>query len=44
VSDVDHLKRVIDRVRRGKRGSAKVTGTKTLIVLASTTGAAGTRT
>jgi DNA-binding Lrp family transcriptional regulator len=44
VSDEDHLKRVIDRVRCGKRGSAKVTGTRTLIVLGTTTGAAGTRT
>ncbi|HZV26178.1 MAG TPA: Lrp/AsnC family transcriptional regulator [Acidothermaceae bacterium] len=43
VSDVDHLKRVIDRVRRGKRGSAKIIGTKTLIVLGTTTGAAGAR-
>lgn len=33
VDDVDHLKRVIDRIRRGRRGGAKVTGTKTLIVL-----------
>ncbi len=34
-TDLDHLKRVIDRIRR----SGKVTGTKTLIVLGSTTGA-----
>jgi DNA-binding Lrp family transcriptional regulator len=33
VEDVDHLKRVIDVIRRGKRGGAKITGTKTLIVL-----------
>lgn len=31
VSDLDHLKRVIDRIRR----SGRVTGTKTLIVLGS---------
>lgn len=43
VADVDHLKRVIDRVRSGRRGGAKIVGTKTLIVLASRTGAAGTR-
>jgi len=34
VADVDHLKRVIDRIRRG----TGVTGTKTLIVLGATTG------
>jgi len=43
VSDVDHLKRVIDRVRRGNRGSAKITETKTLIVLGSTVGPSGSR-
>lgn len=32
-ADLDHLKRVVDRIRRG----GKVTGTKTLIVLGSTT-------
>jgi DNA-binding Lrp family transcriptional regulator len=32
VSDLDHLKRVVDRIRR----TGKVTGTKTLIVLGST--------
>lgn len=31
VADLDHLKRVVDRIRR----SGKVTGTKTLIVLGS---------
>jgi Lrp/AsnC family transcriptional regulator, leucine-responsive regulatory protein len=31
VSDLDHLKRVVDRIRR----TGKVTGTKTLIVLGS---------
>lgn len=40
VSDVDHLKQVIDRIRRSGRGSAKVIGTKTLIVLGTSTGAA----
>jgi Lrp/AsnC family transcriptional regulator, leucine-responsive regulatory protein len=44
VRDVEHLKSVIDRVRRGKRGGAKIIGTKTLIVLASRTGGAGPRT
>jgi DNA-binding Lrp family transcriptional regulator len=33
VTDLDHLKRVIDRIRR----TGRVTGTKTLIVLGSTT-------
>lgn len=37
VRDLDHLKRVIDTIRR----SGGVTGTKTLIVLGSTPGAAG---
>ena len=37
VTDVDHLKRVIDRVRRG----GSVTGTKTLIVLGTRKGPAG---
>jgi Lrp/AsnC family leucine-responsive transcriptional regulator len=40
VDDVEHLKRVIDRVRRGQRGSAKIINTKTLIVLGSRGGAA----
>jgi Lrp/AsnC family leucine-responsive transcriptional regulator len=35
VTDLDHLKRVVDRIRR----TGKVTGTKTLIVLGSTRGA-----
>lgn len=34
VTDLDHLKRVVDRIRR----SGKVTGTKTLIVLGTTRG------
>jgi DNA-binding Lrp family transcriptional regulator len=38
VDDVEHLKRVIDRVRRGRRGGAKIIGTKTLIVLGRTPG------
>ena len=38
VDDVDHLKRVIDRIRRGKPGGAEVIGTKTLIVLGSSKG------
>jgi len=41
VTDVDHLKTVINRIRRGRRGGAKITGTKTLIVLASSKGTAG---
>jgi Lrp/AsnC family transcriptional regulator, leucine-responsive regulatory protein len=44
VHDVDHLKRVLDRIRRSQRGSAKITNTKTLIVLGSRTGPAGART
>jgi len=43
VNDVDHLKRVIDRIRRGEAGSAKIIGTKTLIVLGGRTGPAGAR-
>jgi len=35
-TDLDHLKRVVDRIRR----SGKVTGTKTLIVLGTARGAA----
>jgi DNA-binding Lrp family transcriptional regulator len=42
VSDVEHLRRVIDRIRRGSRGGARITETKTLIVLAASKGAAGT--
>ena len=38
VNDVDHLKRVIDRIRQSRRGSATVIGTKTLIVLGTSTG------
>ncbi len=43
VTDVEHLRRVLDRIRRVQRGSAKITNTKTLIVLGSRTGPAGTR-
>ena len=44
VTDVDHLKRVLDQVRRGRPGGAQILGTKTLIVLGSRTGpAAGTQ-
>jgi hypothetical protein len=32
---------VIDRIRRGGRASAKIIGTKTLIVLGNTKGPAG---
>jgi Lrp/AsnC family transcriptional regulator, leucine-responsive regulatory protein len=41
VRDVDHLKAVIDRIRRGRGGTAKIIGTKTHIVLAARTGPAG---
>ncbi len=40
VTDVDHLKDVIDRIRKSRRGSAKVVGTKTLIVLGRSKGPA----
>jgi Lrp/AsnC family leucine-responsive transcriptional regulator len=40
VTDVDHLKQVINRVRRGTPGGAEIINTKTLIVLGSTAGAA----
>ena len=33
VRDVEHLKQVVDRVRRGKRGGPKVVTTRTVIVL-----------
>jgi Lrp/AsnC family transcriptional regulator, leucine-responsive regulatory protein len=38
VRDVDHLKRVIDRVRRRTKTGAKILNTKTLIVLGTTQG------
>lgn len=41
VRDVDHLKRVVDRIRRKHRGGAKVIGSKTLIVLGKRAGPAG---
>ena len=40
VRDVDHLKQVIDRVRRGTKTGAKILNTKTLIVLGTRKGAA----
>jgi Lrp/AsnC family transcriptional regulator, leucine-responsive regulatory protein len=43
VTDVDHLRRVLDRIRRGSRSSAKIVGTKTLIVLARRSGPSGNR-
>jgi DNA-binding Lrp family transcriptional regulator len=43
VRDVEHLKDVIDRVRRGTKTGAKILNTKTLIVLGSTAGKAGGR-
>ena len=41
VGDVEHLKGTIDRLRRGHRGGAKIIGTKTHIVLGSSTGPGG---
>ncbi len=41
VTDVAHLKKVIDHVRRGRRGGAKIIETKTLIVLGASKGTAG---
>jgi Lrp/AsnC family leucine-responsive transcriptional regulator len=41
VRDLEHLKNVVDRIRRGRRGAPKVIGTRTVIVLGRTTGAAG---
>ena len=41
VTDVDHLKRVIDRVRRGTKGGGRITETKTMIVLGTSTGRGG---
>jgi Lrp/AsnC family leucine-responsive transcriptional regulator len=43
VTDVDHLRRVIDTIRRGQRGRVKIINTKTLIVLARQIGPAGSR-
>jgi DNA-binding Lrp family transcriptional regulator len=36
VRDLNHLKDVVDRIRRGRRGGAKVTTTRTMIVLGRT--------
>ncbi len=33
VRDLEHLKTVVDRIRRGRRGGAKVLSTRTVIVL-----------
>jgi DNA-binding Lrp family transcriptional regulator len=38
VRDLEHLKNVVDRIRRGRRGGPKVVGTRTLIVLGRTPG------
>src|ERR1700733_14085778 len=38
VRDLEHLKNVVDRIRRGRRGGPKVLGTRTLIVLGRTAG------
>jgi Lrp/AsnC family leucine-responsive transcriptional regulator len=36
VRDLNHLKDVVDRIRRGRRGGAKVVATRTMIVLGRT--------
>jgi Lrp/AsnC family transcriptional regulator, leucine-responsive regulatory protein len=36
VRDLEHLKSVVDRIRRGRRGGPKVLGTRTIIVLGRT--------
>jgi Lrp/AsnC family leucine-responsive transcriptional regulator len=42
VRDVDHLRQVIDRLRRGdRRGRAKILNSKTMIVLGSVKGSGG---
>jgi Lrp/AsnC family leucine-responsive transcriptional regulator len=38
VRDLNHLKGVVDRIRRGRRGSASVVTTRTMIVLGRTDG------
>lgn len=38
VRDLEHLKAVVDRIRRGRRGGPKVTTTRTVIVLGRTEG------
>jgi Lrp/AsnC family leucine-responsive transcriptional regulator len=36
VRDLDHLKQVVDQIRRGRRGGPKILTTRTVIVLGST--------
>jgi Lrp/AsnC family leucine-responsive transcriptional regulator len=36
VRDLEHLKSVVDRIRRGRRGGPKILTTRTIIVLGST--------
>jgi DNA-binding Lrp family transcriptional regulator len=36
IRDLEHLKNVVDRIRRGRRGGPKVLGTRTVIVLGRT--------
>ncbi len=38
VRDLDHLKNVVDRIRRGRRGGPRVLTTRTVIVLSRTPG------
>lgn len=38
VRDLEHLKQVVDRIRRGRRGGPRVVGTRTVIVLGRTLG------
>ncbi|HEY4093978.1 MAG TPA: Lrp/AsnC family transcriptional regulator [Baekduia sp.] len=40
VRDLEHLKSVVDRIRRGRRGGPKVIATRTVIVLGRTPGPA----
>jgi DNA-binding Lrp family transcriptional regulator len=40
VRDLEHLKDVVDRIRRGRRGGPKVIRTRTIIVLGRTAGTA----
>jgi DNA-binding Lrp family transcriptional regulator len=41
VRGLEHLKDVVDRIRRGRRGGPKVLGTRTVIVLGRTRGGEG---
>ena len=41
VRDLDHLKSVVDQIRRGRRGGPKVLTTRTVIVLGRTDSASG---